>query len=187
VMMRHNTDRNAELADMLITPDVSGYGFTDFDAADELGRIGYDATAELAEQIDQYALDESEWDAYLQARAQRRRFFEATPEFLEVSGATEVDEPAVEATLEHHLGVPLDVDDLDFDLTNITGWGRYNVAGYEGRERADTEGLGVDLHEKTSPSVAGSHSSMWPVAIASGASTPPTARARRLPRSYSCG
>ena len=149
VMMRHNTDRNAELADMLITPDVSGYGFTDFDDADELGRIGYDATAELAEQIDQYALDESEWDAYLQARVERRRFLEMTPEFLEVSGATEVDEPAVEATLEDHLGVPLDVDDLDFDLTNITGWGRYNVAGYEGRERADTEGLGVDLHEKT--------------------------------------
>ena len=149
VMMRHNTNRNAGLADMLITPDVSGYGFADFGEVDKLGRIGYEATAELAEQIDPYALDESEWNAYLQAREDRRRMFEATPEFLEVSGAVEVDEPAVEATLEDHLGVPLDPDSLDFDLTNITGWGRYNVVGYEGAERNDAEGLEIGLHETT--------------------------------------
>jgi len=149
VMMRHNTNRNAEIADMLITPDVSGYGFTSFDDVDELGRIGYEATAEFAEEIDQYALDESAWAAYLKARADRRRVFESTPEFLEVTGATEVDEPEVEASLEDHLGVPLDVDSLDFDLTNITGWGRYSVVGYEGEERDNAEGLGIGLHEET--------------------------------------
>ena len=148
-MMRENTDRNAELADVLITPDVSGYGFTDFDSPEELGRIGYDATVELADEISRFALDEAEWEAYLRARADRRRPFESTPEYFEISGATAVDEPVVEAALEHHLGAPLDPDALDFDLTNITGWGRYNVAGYEGRKQNDTEGLGVDLHEKT--------------------------------------
>jgi NTE family protein len=149
VMMRQNTDRNAERADMLITPDVSGYGFTDFDGVDELGRIGYEATAELAGEIAAFGLDESEWNAFQQARADRRKVFEATPQFIEVSGATEVDEPEVEADLEHHIGVELDPDRLDYDLTNITGWGRYNVVGYEGRKTPDAEGLGIDLHETT--------------------------------------
>jgi NTE family protein len=156
VMMRNNTDRNAQLADFLITPDVSGYGFTDFDNLPGLGQIGYDATVELENELLPYALDEAGWDAFLQAREDRRRVFEATPEFIEVSGATEIDEPEVEATLEHHVGVELDPDSLDYDLTNITGWGRYNVVGYEGKERAGTEGkeaevegLEIDMHETT--------------------------------------
>ncbi len=149
VMMRHNTDRNAELADMLITPDVSGYGFTDFADVDELVGIGYSSAAELDEQISEYALGEEEWDAFLQERADRRRVFEATPEFIEVEGATETDGPAVEVTLADHLGVELDPNSLDFDLTNITGWGRYNVVGYEGIEREDAEGLEIDMHETT--------------------------------------
>jgi len=149
VMMRHNTDRNAKLANMLITPDVSGYSFTDFALVDELEQIGYEATAELAEEIGSYSLDESEWNAFLQARADRRRELESTPQFIEVSGATELDEPAVEAGLDHYIGVELDPDSLDFDLTTITGWGRYNVVGYEGTELSGADGLEIDMHEKT--------------------------------------
>ena len=43
----------------------------------------------------------------------------------------------------------LDPDVLDYDLTNITGWGRYDVVGYEGAEQAEVEGLGIAMHEKT--------------------------------------
>jgi NTE family protein len=149
VMMRDNTDRNAELADILITPDVSGFGFADFDRAGELERIGYDAATELEEEIVRHALDPSSWQRYLAARADRRRVFDAAPEFLDVEGAFAVDAAAVEAALDHHLGESLDPDHLDFDLTNITGWGRYDVVGYDGRERAGRGGLGIDVHEKT--------------------------------------
>ena len=113
-MMRQNTDRNAKLADILITPDVSGFGFTDFADAEELSQLGYDATAELAEQIGSFSLSEEEWAEFLRSREERRRSFEATPEFLEVSGATEIDKPVVETALAGHLGVALDPDSLDF-------------------------------------------------------------------------
>ena len=149
VMMRENTDRNAELADMLIAPDVSAFGFADFDQADDLAEIGYAATEVLADEIGAYALDEAAWNGFIDVRADRRRMFEATPEFIEVDGAVEADAPAVAATLDHHLGRDLDPDELDFDLTKISGWGRYNVVGYEGREDADVDGLGIDIHEKT--------------------------------------
>ena len=149
VMMRANTDRNAALADLLITPDVSAYGFADFDEIEALGRIGYEATEELTDEIGVFALNEADWQAYQRARADKRRSFEATPEFLEIEGAVETDLPTVEATLERHLGVPLEPDLLDYDLTNITGWGRYNVAGYRGRQQNGSEGLGIGLQEKT--------------------------------------
>ncbi len=149
VMMRHNTDRNAELADLVIAPDVSGLNVTDFSDVEGIARLGYEATIELAEELGRYSLDDSEWQEYLQGRADQRRAFEATPEFLEISGATEADEPTIEAKLNRHLGVPLDPDGLDFDLTSITGWGRYDVVGYGSGQREGTEGLDIDVHEKT--------------------------------------
>jgi len=149
VMMRHNTNRSVELADMLITPDVSGFSFTDFDRAEDLEKIGYDATAEIGADIAGYTLDEVAWQEYLAAREERRRPFQATPEFLDVSGAVAVDDRVVHDTLDHHLGAELDADRLDRDLTNITGWGRYDVAGYTGAERDGMEGLDIGVTQKT--------------------------------------
>jgi len=149
VMMRENTDRSAELADILITPDAAAFAMDDFGRVDELQRIGYDAAAELADELGAHSVDEETWDAHVRARDDRRRALVATPQFLDLSGAAEVDEAAVAAALDGHLGVPLDVDGLEHDLTEITGWGRYAVAGYESRQRAEVEGLGIGLQQKT--------------------------------------
>jgi len=149
VMMRTNTDRNAALADLLVTPDVSAYGFTDFDRGDELAEIGYDAAADLADGLLPYRLDEAAWQAYVAARAERRRSFDETPEFLDVKGAVSADVPEIEAALDHHVGVALDPDHIDTELTDITGWGRYSVAGYRGTREGQRDGLEIDVHEKT--------------------------------------
>jgi NTE family protein len=155
VMMRENTDRNAELADLLITPDVSSFGFADFARADEIRQVGYRAAEAMAAELLPLAIDEAAWNAYLDQRRARRRAFAVTPRFIEVEGVVEedgvgeVDERAVAAVLDHHIGVALDADHLDGDLTDITGWGRYDVVGYQGLVRGGEEGLGIVLHEKT--------------------------------------
>jgi len=149
VLMRTNTDRNAELADHLITPDVSEFGFVDFDHSEDLMRIGYEATSELADELAAYSLDEAAWSAYLRTREERRRVFDAVPEFVEVHGSVDTDTATVAAALDHHIGEPLDPDHLDYDLTNVVGWGRYDVVGYWGTTSEGKVGLGVDMQAKT--------------------------------------
>jgi len=149
VMMRDNTDRNAAYADVLVTPDVSAYGFADFDQAEELARIGYRAAESVRDALSGFGVDEGTWQAYVGARTSRRREFSATPLFIEVEGEVSADESSIEAALDQHIGVPLDPDRLDEDLTDITGWGRYSVAAYENRIRGDRSGLGIEVHSKT--------------------------------------
>ena len=149
VMMRANSDRNAALADVLIAPDVSPFGFADFDRSDELVAVGYDATATLSDVLSGYAVDETAWRQHLAGRAERRQIFHAVPEFIDIEGTTDPDGSAVDAAVSHHVGIELDPDHLDDDLTRVAGWGRYNVVGYEQRFRDQTVGLGIDVHAKT--------------------------------------
>ncbi len=149
VMMRNSTDRNAALADTLITPDVSAFGFTDFDDAAELESIGYEAAEARAAELETLAIDEAAWDQFLADRESRRRRFQATPEFIDVEGAVSEDGAQVRAALRHHQHARLDPDALDVDLTNISGWGRYNVVGYGAGERDGQDGLEIDVHSKT--------------------------------------
>lgn len=149
VMMRNNTDRRTALADVLIRPDVSQLEFTDFNRADEIIRIGYEAAQRHADELAPYALDEVAWSRYRDGRAERRRVFRATPRFIEVEGATSQDHEAVLAALDHHLGTALDAEHLHIELTRIAGWGRYDTVGYRGLTRTGEQGLGVTLRPKT--------------------------------------
>lgn len=149
VMTRVNSDRNAALADVLIAPDVSGFGFVEFDRSDELVAVGYEAAAVLEERLVRYVVDDTAWRRHLAARAERRKFFHSVPQFIEIEGTIDPDGRAVDAALEHHLGQELDPDHLDDDLTRVAGWGRYDVAGYEQRFRGEVTGVGIDVHAKT--------------------------------------
>jgi NTE family protein len=149
VMMRENTDRNAQRADVLVAPDVSAYSFTDFDRGSDLAAVGYAAAADLAADLLSYRLDDAAWEAYVATRAERRLPFDETPEFLDVEGAVNADVPEITAALDHHIGIPLDPDHLDNELTDITGWGRYGVAGYRGTQQDRRDGLAINVHEKT--------------------------------------
>jgi NTE family protein len=111
--------------------------------------VGYAAAADLSAELLPFRLDEAAWQAYVATRAERRRPFDETPQFLDVEGAVSADVPEIAAALDHHLGIPLDPDHLDTELTDITGWGRYSVAGYRGAREGQREGLEIDVYEKT--------------------------------------
>lgn len=149
VMMRDNTERNAALADILLAPDVSRFGMMEFDRAADLMRIGYESAAAAASELLQYALDETSWNDYRALRQTRRRVELPRPTFVVVEGAVDADRDAVRAAVEHHLGAPFDPDHLDRDLTEITGWGRYDVVGYAAIRRDGAWGLEIQVQEKT--------------------------------------
>jgi len=140
VMMRVNSDTNAERADVLIAPDVSAFGFAAFDRSDELVDVGYESGAALAEPLAGYVVDEIAWRCHLAARAERRQIFQAVPQFIDIDRTIDPDGRAVVAVLDHHLGQELDPDHLADHLTRVVGWGRYDVAGYEQRSRGGSHG-----------------------------------------------
>ena len=149
VMIQANVSRNVKLADIVLRPDLKGYDTFSFDAAQDIIERGYREAQLQAEMLLPYALDELGWQEYLRYRGRRRLGFKAQPEFAETQGLAEHDKPSADKLLKKELGIPLNVERLNALLTRITGWGRYEGAGYTKQVKDGTEGLDVEVHSKS--------------------------------------
>lgn len=149
ILTRQNVDRNLRLADVALTPDLSGFGPADFGRVDALADAGYRAAETSAAQLQALALDEAEWRSYLVARDARRRLGEFTPAFVAVVGTEASLAAAIARSLRQHVGRPLAPLALEADLDAIAGCGRFESLLYERARRNGDEGLLVRVQEKT--------------------------------------
>lgn len=149
VMIQANVSRNVRLADIVLRPDLLGYDTFSFGAAKELIERGHQEAELRASLLTPFALDEPSWQVYLRSRQSRRRVMQGDPNFAKAEGVVEQDQPAADKLLNGLVGVPLNVKRLNATLTRITGWGRYQAAGYTKQLKDGQEGLGVDVYSKT--------------------------------------
>jgi len=148
VMIQANVTRNARLADIVLRPDLTGYTTFSFDASKQLVEQGYKEAERQSQNLANLSLDELSWQEYLRNRQSRRRRLESHPGFVNLEGVVAPDQPSTDKLLSDAVGVPLDVKQLDADLTEITGWGPYESAGYTRQEQGGQEGLGVQVRAK---------------------------------------
>ena len=57
-----------KLANVVITPDITGFGQTDYLKGKELAKRGYDATEQHKAELLQYAVTDDQWNAYIAQR-----------------------------------------------------------------------------------------------------------------------
>jgi NTE family protein len=131
VMMENAARRALVEADLLITPDLEGFGSLDWRRSDELADRGYEAASAVADELMPYALGEAEWAAWRAARQARVRDKSFVPTSLSVRGTTPELEALIRERLEPHLGDRLDFDELADDLTWVTGSEHFDRLRYE--------------------------------------------------------
>ena len=151
VMILENVRDHLRLADVLISPPLDGFSAFDFQAAKSIVDRGVQGAAAKALILQNLALDDQAWAAYLARRGQRAAPFESdsvTADTLTIQGAKAVSPSVFHDRLDGHLGHPLDVPQLDADLTRIYADGYYSRLGYEAIERGDHTTLRVDVKEK---------------------------------------
>ena len=78
-MMRANTQRALQAADVIIAVDVRGFGSLDWRRGAALIEQGYKAADQRAAELMPYAVDDSEWQAWIAYRQQRRRAIPGNP------------------------------------------------------------------------------------------------------------
>ena len=143
-----NQERNMGLADILLMPELGGFGSLSFDRAKELETLGYEAAEKKARFLETLAVNDSDWAAHLQARQSRRRKATVTPAFIEVTAVPQDQVPPIEERLSHLTGTGFNRAALERELTIITGYGRYKSADYRSAEGKQGEGIGVHLRAK---------------------------------------
>jgi NTE family protein len=147
-MMRANTRRALESADILIAVDVAGFGSLDWRRSTQLIERGYQAAERERDRLLPLQVSEAEWQAWLDARNNRRRHTLATPTFLATAGLTPTDAGTVRRTLARHVDKPMDLAALDTDLAALSGMDRYQGLSWEMIGASGREGLLVRAREK---------------------------------------
>ncbi len=130
-VINENTRRALELANIVIHPEIADFSFMDWNKIDQFIRAGYQAAARQAADLKKLAVDEKTWQAYLRGRAERRRTLTAVPEAIEVRGTNEANRKAIQKQLRSFVGKPLQLTDLEKELTQISGCGLYESLRYE--------------------------------------------------------
>jgi len=146
VMISANELRSMEDADILLTVPLQKYGTLDFNKADEIIKLGYEAAAKKAKVLMPLAVDDATWQQYLAQRESRRRTA-PIPEFIAVNGVNQNLSRRVETQLAGVVGKPIDPGELDSDIMRLKGIGRFSVLSYEMTERSGQPGLLVKTEE----------------------------------------
>jgi NTE family protein len=146
VMINVNELRSMELADILISVPLQKYGALDFDKADEIIKLGYEAAVAKAKVLLPYSVDDATWQQYLADRASRVRT-NPVPTFVAVEGVHANLSQGVEKEMADLVGKPIDFDELNHDIMRLKGTGRYSVLNYQFVERDGKQGLLIRTEE----------------------------------------
>ena len=130
-MMRANTRRALQLADVIIAVDVEEFGSLDWRRSTELMDRGYQAAEKHRDRLLPLAVSEAEWQAWLTARASRRKTAIPVPQSISTAGIAPSDVTIVRRTLTRHLNQPLDIPALEHDLSSLSGLDRYQGVAWE--------------------------------------------------------
>jgi NTE family protein len=150
VMITQNERRSLALAQAKVSIDMTGFSIGDYSRVKELIQLGYDSTAGQSAVLLPYAIqDEAEWGAYLAARRARVRRAPEKVDAIVVAGADSDTDRRIEHSLSKDTHGPLDLTNLDTQLTQIAGQGQFDRLGYEGFTQNGVAALRVTAHEKS--------------------------------------
>lgn len=148
VIIRENELRGLSGADLIVNVNLREFTSLDYPKADTIISKG-EAAAKAKQQIlSPYSLDEADWAAYLRDRAARKRSELPVPQFVKVEGTNPDTAKHMEEFLASLVGKPIDYTKMDKLLTRLTGFGRFDWAGYQMAERNGQSGLVITVHEK---------------------------------------
>jgi len=149
VMSAANVLRSMEQADILVVVPLQKYTSLDYNKADAIIKLGYDAAASKASVLSAFSVSEAEWEDYLAKRNARRRTA-PIPKFVEVIGATSPQmAKAMEKQMSPLVGQPVDAKKVDQDMMDIVGQGRFSTSTYSMTEKNGEQGLQVQTEQKS--------------------------------------
>ena len=146
VMMENAARRALVDADLVITPDLEGFGSLDWRRSDALADRGYEAAEAVADELLKYTVSDAEWDAWRRARGTRTRDKAFVPTSLRVRGTTPALEALILERLDPHLDKSLDFEALGEDLTWVIGSDHFDRVRYEA---TGDDGLLIVAREKS--------------------------------------
>ena len=137
VGIENNEARDRKLADIVIMPDVKGFGANDYGKTAELAKRGYAAAEAHKAELLPYALSEDQWQAYLDHRRSKERPPAGNVLQIKVVATNSSLKEAVERNFQPLINQPVDTGKIETLLADVRADGRYNAdytVGYSSQD-----------------------------------------------------
>ncbi len=135
-------------ADIVIRPDLAGFGALDWRRQRHLIGLGYAAAEARRELLLPYVVDEATWSRWLAHRRSKRRTTLPEPEYVAMAGVAPADASVIRRALARFVDQPLNVDELERDLSALGGLDRYESVTWRLLETGPDTGLLVRARPK---------------------------------------
>lgn len=142
-----NEKHNIEMADLLVSINLSGYNPLDFHAFEDIISRGFAGTAKRANVLSRFRLNDEQWNAFLQKRAGRRKTEVPPPQFLEVLGLEGSQADVVKEYFADLLNKPLDPAEVEVRVNRVMGTNAFAYMAYAPIERNGKPGLVLLVHQ----------------------------------------
>ena len=142
-----NVERDREALrteDLLLTPDLGDFSFSDFQNMEQAIEAGYRSTMEHADELRRFAVDDATWAAWERER-RRVRSPDLRIDRLEIRNRSQVRDDVIRARLERHVGVALDTGGLTSDLMALHGLELFGQIQYDVMDQDGDVVLVVDV------------------------------------------
>ena len=150
VTILQNERRSLALADAVVTVHTGAFLAVNYDHVRDLIHLGYQSTADQSATLLRYAIqDEADWQQYLATRSARKRTAPKQVQAVEVVGGDSDQDGRIKQRLKSATSGPLDLPNLETQLTRIAGDGQFDRLGYEGFTQNGVPALRVTAHEKS--------------------------------------
>jgi NTE family protein len=148
LMIAANELRSMQLADVLIAVQLKGFTSSSYARGREIIARGYEAAAQKSAVLMQFAVSEDEWQRRLQQREARKRTGPSTPEAIQVTGVNGELKKELDSALSDFAGEPLETSELERELREISGVGRYSRFSYRWSDQGSKPQLVVNAEER---------------------------------------
>jgi len=143
MLTRGNMTRSLATADLVLTPNIVGYGTFDFDKSAEITKLGVDEANAKRADLQKYALDGPRIE---RTRLGREREF--VVDEIHVVGERFVQEEFVRSQLKTPVGKPLDLDLLEQDVQRLYGYGDFTGISFSIDKSDERNALVIHVTEK---------------------------------------
>jgi NTE family protein len=148
VAVRENEVRGLAAADLIVNVNLKDFTALDYPQAKAIISKGESAAQDKTHILMPFALNDSDWQRYLEARDARKQSLIPVPHFVRVEGTNSEPRTQLERSLKPLVDKPIDALALEDTLDRLTGTGRYDSSSYRMGEENGQMGLIVTVHEK---------------------------------------
>jgi NTE family protein len=141
ILIAANELKSMKDANILLKADVSQFTSGEFERSAEIIPKGVEVAQQHAAELERYAVNDADWQAYLKERNSRRRTALPEPKFVDIYGMHGVQQTEIANEFTQYVNKPIDTQKIEKTITDLQGRGLYSSISYNLIDKDGSAGL----------------------------------------------